>query len=73
MFTITIQHMSNEVQLQFTLLYLPLVVGEDNFPDLKRVLFENGRVACDFRSTLSKWSDDSRFSDELQLLYLTRV
>ncbi|GFY33976.1 hypothetical protein TNCV_4596841 [Trichonephila clavipes] len=70
MLTITVQHMSYEVQLQ---LYQPLVVGEESLSDSNLVLAENERGVSDFRSTLYKRSGDFHLSDEQQLLYLTRV
>ncbi|GFY11325.1 hypothetical protein TNCV_4473081 [Trichonephila clavipes] len=65
--------MSHEVQLQHTLLYHPLAVGEDNLPGSKLVPAENGRGVSDFSLTLYKRSVDLHLSDELQLSYLTRI
>ncbi|GFV58120.1 hypothetical protein TNCV_2109481 [Trichonephila clavipes] len=42
--------------------------GEDNLPDSKFVLTENGRGVSDFRLTLYKRSDDSHLRDEQQLV-----
>ncbi|GFV17780.1 hypothetical protein TNCV_989911 [Trichonephila clavipes] len=64
--------MNYEVQLQRTLLYYPLAVGEDSLPDSKLVLAENGRGVSDFRLTLYKTSHDSYLRDEQPLLYFTR-
>ncbi|GFV93531.1 hypothetical protein TNCV_1988441 [Trichonephila clavipes] len=61
--------MSYEVQLHRTLLYQPLVVGEDSLPDSKPVLTENGKGVSDFRLTLYKRSDEPHLRDEL--LYFT--
>ncbi|GFV55990.1 hypothetical protein TNCV_249861 [Trichonephila clavipes] len=72
MLTITVQHISYEIQLKRTLMYYPLAVGEDSLLYSKLVLAENGRGGSDFRLTLYKRSDDSHLSDEQQLLYLTR-
>ncbi|GFU56862.1 hypothetical protein TNCV_2437411 [Trichonephila clavipes] len=52
MLTITVQHISYEVQLQRTLLFHPLAVGEDSLPDSKLVLTENGRGEDDYRLPL---------------------
>ncbi|GFS94440.1 hypothetical protein TNCV_2014651 [Trichonephila clavipes] len=60
-------------QLQRTLLYHPLAVGEDSLPDSKLVLAENGRGVSDFRLTIYKQSDGSHLRNEQQLLYLTQV
>ncbi|GFT68940.1 hypothetical protein TNCV_1804691 [Trichonephila clavipes] len=49
MVTITVQHMSYEVQLQRNLLYQLPTVGEESLPDSKLVLAENGRGVNDFR------------------------
>ncbi|GFV66605.1 hypothetical protein TNCV_1612141 [Trichonephila clavipes] len=73
MFTITVQHMSYEVHLQCTLLYHPLAAGEDNLPDPKLALVENGRGVSHFRLTLYNRFDNSLLCDEQQLLYLTQV
>ncbi|GFV72766.1 hypothetical protein TNCV_5038451 [Trichonephila clavipes] len=71
MFTITVQHMDYENQP--TLLYHPLAIEEDNLPDSKLSLVENGRGESDFQLTLFKQSNDSHLHDEQQLLYLTRA
>ncbi|GFU49311.1 hypothetical protein TNCV_4122191 [Trichonephila clavipes] len=73
MFTITVQYMSYEAQLERTFLYHRLVIGEDNLTDSKLVLAENGRDVSEFHLTLYKWSDDSHLCNEQQNLYLTLV
>ncbi|GFU55373.1 hypothetical protein TNCV_200351 [Trichonephila clavipes] len=49
---ITVEHMCYEVQLQRTLLYHPLAVGEHSLLDSKLVPAENGRGVRDFRLML---------------------
>ncbi|GFV67735.1 hypothetical protein TNCV_4624151 [Trichonephila clavipes] len=73
MLTITVQHISYEVQLQLTLLHHPLAVGEDSLPDSKLALAGNGRSVRNFRLTFYKRSDDSHLRDEQQRLYWTLV
>ncbi|GFW74489.1 hypothetical protein TNCV_2413881 [Trichonephila clavipes] len=65
--------MRYEVQLQGTLPYNPLAVGEYSLPNSKLALAENGRGVNEFRLTFYKRSNDSHVRDEQQPLYLTRV
>ncbi|GFW29923.1 uncharacterized protein TNCV_4999631 [Trichonephila clavipes] len=65
--------MNYEIQLQLTLLYHPLALGEDSLLDSKLVLAENGRGVSDFRLTLHKRSDNSYLRDEQQICVESRL